>query len=376
MQHIYYQIKRMLRSKSMLFWMLAFPIILGILFYNMFGGISELTRFEKIPVGILAAEEDKNFVGIMESVESDAGTKMFQVKVYREKDKAMKALKDETIKGVIDLSEDRTLIVKDSDIYTSIIKTFLDQYRQNQKLIVDTAKKNPQGVSKLVVTLFEPTKISIKEIPLKGVDKDLYTQYFYALIAMTCLMASMVGLNNGCDIQADLSSIAARRNVAPTPKMLQVMKDFIASYILCAGILLLVLLLCIYGFHQDFGKNFAYIMLGSLAGIFTGLAAGILIALFVKGNRTKKDGIVVAFFMISSFLGGLQWGDITYYLEKTCPIINRINPATLIVNAFKSLAVFGDVKQYAVNVGTLFLIGFLCISISVWKLRRTRYASL
>lgn len=376
MQHIYYQIKRMLRSKSMLFWMLAFPIILGILFYNMFGGISELTRFEKIPVGILAAEEDKNFVDIMESVESDAGIKMFQVKVYREKDKAMKALKDETIKGVIDLSEDRTLIVKDSDIYTSIIKTFLDQYRQNQKLIVDTAKKNPQGVSNLVVTLFEPTKISIKEIPLKGVDKDLYTQYFYALIAMTCLMASMVGLNNGCDIQADLSSIAARRNVAPTPKMLQVMKDFIASYILCAGILLLVLLLCIYGFHQDFGKNFAYIMLGSLAGIFTGLAAGILIALFVKGNRTKKDGIVVAFFMISSFLGGLQWGDITYYLEKTCPIINRINPATLIVNAFKSLAVFGDVKQYAVNVGTLFLIGFLCISISVWKLRRTRYASL
>lgn len=376
MQHIYYQIKRMLRSKSVLFWMLAFPIILGILFYNMFGGISELTRFEKIPVGILAAEEDKNFVDIMESVESDAGIKMFQVKVYREKDKAMKALKDETIKGVIVLSEDRTLIVKDSDIYTSIIKTFLDQYRQNQKLIVDTAKKNPQGVSKLVVTLFEPTKISIKEIPLKGVDKDLYTQYFYALIAMTCLMASMVGLNNGCDIQADLSSIAARRNVAPTPKMLQVMKDFIASFILCAGILLLVLLLCIYGFHQDFGKNFAYIMLGSLAGIFTGLAVGILIALFVKGNHTKKEGIVVAFFMISSFLGGLQWGDITYYLEKTCPIINRINPATLIVNAFKSLAVFGDVKQYAVNVGTLFLIGFLCISISVWKLRRTRYASL
>ncbi len=376
MQHIYYQIKRMLRSKSVLFWMLAFPIILGILFYNMFGGISELTRFEKIPVGILAAEEDKNFVDIMESVESDAGIKMFQVKVYREKDKAMKALKDETIKGVIVLSEDRTLIVKDSDIYTSIIKTFLDQYRQNQKLIVDTAKKNPQGVSKLVVTLFEPTKISIKEIPLKGVDKNLYTQYFYALIAMTCLMASMVGLNNGCDIQADLSSIAARRNVAPTPKMLQVMKDFIASFILCAGILLLVLLLCIYGFHQDFGKNFAYIMLGSLAGIFTGLAVGILIALFVKGNHTKKEGIVVAFFMISSFLGGLQWGDITYYLEKTCPIINRINPATLIVNAFKSLAVFGDVKQYAVNVGTLFLIGFLCISISVWKLRRTRYASL
>ena len=68
--------------------------------------------------------------------------------------------------------------------------------------------------------------------------------------------------------------------------------------------------------------------------------------------------------------------EMPYILEEKCPIINRINPATLIVNAYKSLAVFGDYQQYAVNVISLLVIGVLFMSLSVAKLRRTKYASL
>jgi len=48
----------------------------------------------------------------------------------------------------------------------------------------------------------------------------------------------------------------------------------------------------------------------------------------------------------------------------------------LIVNAYKSLAVFGDYEQYAVNVLSLLGIGVLFIILSVAKLRRTKYASI
>ena len=101
-----------------------------------------------------------------------------------------------------------------------------------------------------------------------------------------------------------------------------------------------------------------------------------LIGVFVKGSEKKKDGICVAYFMISSFLAGLQWADITFILEKKCPVINRINPATLIVNSFKSLAVFGDVNKYLYNIATLFAIGLLFLVLSVMRLRRTKYASI
>ena len=39
----------MLRQKSMIFWSLAFPLILGMLFYFMFGGIEDLEQFQKVP---------------------------------------------------------------------------------------------------------------------------------------------------------------------------------------------------------------------------------------------------------------------------------------------------------------------------------------
>ena len=42
MLHVRYRMKTMLRQKTLLFWSLAFPIILGMLFYFMFGGINDL----------------------------------------------------------------------------------------------------------------------------------------------------------------------------------------------------------------------------------------------------------------------------------------------------------------------------------------------
>ena len=193
---------------------------------------------------------------------------------------------------------------------------------------------------------------------------------------MTCLIGSNLGLENGIKIQADLSPEGARRNIAPTQKMRQVLLDFAASYVLYCLMTTVVLGICVFCYHQDFGNNIGLILLGVWVGSFVGIAAGTMIAVTGKGNQHVKEGLCVAFFMVSSFLGGLQWADITYYLEKGCPVINRINPATLIVNAFKSLAVYGDFNRYAVNLVSLLVIGCFFLGISVFNLRRTKYASL
>ena len=193
---------------------------------------------------------------------------------------------------------------------------------------------------------------------------------------MTCLIASSLGLENGFNVQADLSAEGARRNLAPMWKMKQVISDFLAAYVLYCAMVTVVLGICVFGFHQDFGKNMGLVMICAWVGSFVGLAAGTMIAVMGKGKRKQKEGKNVAFFMTSSFLGGLNWAEITYYLEKNCPIINRINPATLIVNCFKSLAVYGDYNRYAFNLVSLLFIGILFLGISIWKLRRIKYASL
>lgn len=377
MQHFMYQIKRLFRCPTAVFWSILFPIILGALFYFMFGNIGNIEQFSSVPVGIVEEQENDIFVEMMESVEVEEGISMFNVKKYDSMSKAENALKEETIQGIVLVKgQDFELVIKESSVYTSLLKTFLDQYKQNMALIEDVAVKHPEKVAGLVINLSQADAIGIKEISLKGQDKNPYTQYFYALLAMACLIASSVGVQNGLAIQADLSPLGARRNVAPTKKMQQVLVDFMATLLIYCIMMTGVLAVLVFVYKQDFGSNVGLILLGTWVGSFTGLAAGTMLSVVLKGSKAAKEGIAVGFFMASSFLGGLQWGDITYILEKNCPVVNRINPATLMVNAFKSLAVFGDYQQYTVNLVTLLAIGALFLIISIMKLRRTRYANL
>lgn len=377
MLHVRYRMKTMLRQKTLLFWSLAFPIILGMLFYFMLGGINDLEQFEEVPVGVLTNSDlPEMFVSMMEEVQTENKIPLFRVKKYTDRKQAEKALQDEKIYGIVQGGEELSLIAKTSDHYSSLIKTFLDQYRENTALIEDTARKDLDKVADLVQALAAGTQSQIKEIPLKGTDKNPYAQYFYALIAMTCLIGTMVGMHNGNDIQADLTAVGARRNVAPTPKLRQVLNDFIATYILYCIIVAIVTGVCVFVYDQDFGQNAGLVLLGGWIGSFTALAIGEVIAVFIKGPVQKKEGVCVAVFMISSFLAGLQWGDITFLIEEHCPVINRINPGTLIVNGFKSLSVYGDRRSYVINMATLALTGIVSVIISVWKLRRVRYESI
>lgn len=385
MQHFWYRILITLREKSGIFWAIVFPIFLGMLFYFMFGNLGQAEQFSHVKVGVVPTGNDtswETFLTLLEETEVEEGMKMFEVTEYQEEAAAEKALKEKEIEGYVRLGDQLQeggqlqMTVAESNTRTTLFKTFLDQYEQNTALIEEMAAKDPTKIPALVESLFAGEDISIRELPLKGEDKNPYTQYFYALISMTCLIASMMGLCNGIGIQADLSALAARRNVAPTKKMAQVLIDFLASLVLYCIMVSIVLAVVIFGYKQDFGNNAGLILLGAWVGSFNGLAGGMLIAVVAKGERRAKEGLCVAFFMVSSFLSGLQWVEITYYIEKYCPIVNRINPATLVVNAFKSLAVYGDMKQYAVNLLTLLGIGILFLCISIMKLRRTKYASI
>lgn len=377
MQHFWYRIKMMLRTRSAVFWAVLFPIFLGMVFYFMFGNLGNAEQFSEVPVGVILEKENDIFIELLKETEMEEGLNMFEVYEYDSKEKAEDAMQKKEICGYILVKgEDFSLVVKKMDISSSLIKTFLNQYKQNYLMIEDVAKNKPEQMEKLITSLDSDEGVAVENISLKGQDKSPYTQYFYALLAMACLIASMVGLENGLKIQADLSAVGARRNVAPTGKMQQIMTDFFASLFIYCIMMTGVLAVLVFVYKQDFGNNTGFILLGTWAGSFVGLAAGNMMAVVFKGSKTKKEGLNVAFFMTSSFLGGLQWGDITYVLEKNCSVINRINPATLIVNAFKSLAVFGDYKQYAVNMITLLAIGVLLLIISILKLRRTKYASL
>lgn len=102
MLHVRYRMKTMLRQKTLLFWSLAFPIILGMLFYFMFGGINDLEQFEEVPVGVLTNSDlPEMFVSMMEEVQTENKIPLFRVKKYTDRKQAEKALQDEKIYGIV-----------------------------------------------------------------------------------------------------------------------------------------------------------------------------------------------------------------------------------------------------------------------------------
>lgn len=377
MRQLYYQLKIQLRSPGTLFWTLVFPIFLGGMFYIMFSDLENKEQFSELPVGVVITEDNEQsnaFIDIMKEIETTNGTSMFTVTEYNQED-ADKALKDDTIQAYMTIGKDITMTAKEAGPFTSIIKIFLDEYLQNVDIIEEVAKNHPERLQTLVTSIFENT-VTIETLPIKGQDKSVYAQYFFAAIAMTCLMASMFGVSIGNKTQANLSDIAARRNVAPTSKMKQLLTDFFAAFIIYSMLTTIVLLVFMIVYKQEYKDHFGLIFLGTLVGNFTGLSAGMFISGVMPGNAASKEGLCTSFFLVSSFLSGLQWTEIVYYLEKGCPIVNRVNPATLIVNSFKSLYVYEDVAQYGINLATLIVIGTVLLTISILKMRRTKYASI
>ena len=109
----------------------------------------------------------EGFLTMMNEVESDNGTKMFKVKEYADVAKAEQALQNDKIKGIVDMEDDYALTVKESDIYSSLIKTFIDQYRQNVSLITDVAMEHPEKLADMIASMSDTTGATIQGISIK-----------------------------------------------------------------------------------------------------------------------------------------------------------------------------------------------------------------
>ena len=146
--HIFkYEFKSCLRQKAILFWLIAFPIILGCFFKMAFSGIYEKdVVFNAIPVAVTNIEENDILKQVLEQI-SDGDDALFKV-TYTDIDKAEEMLKSKDIKGIIKAS-DLSLEFGSTGIQQTIVKTFIQQYKTQEKIITDTAKNAPQKLDKV-----------------------------------------------------------------------------------------------------------------------------------------------------------------------------------------------------------------------------------
>lgn len=372
--HIFkYRILQLLRSKDTLIWVIAFPLILGTMFYIAFGNMiqDDDEKFEAIPVAVVEKGEGNETLSQVVAGLGKGEDKMFRISWEKEKE-ATELLEEKTVDGILYLSPDPSLTVLDSDLNQSILSTFLSQYLQQESVILEIAESHPEKLSEVIEQMNAKITFNASRSMTGSENTNNLMQYFYALIAMVCLYGSNLGLDTIITIEPSLSSLGKRKSIVPVHKIKIILADFLASVTanFCSVLLLVFYLtVCL---KIDLGDRLPLALLASLAGSLIGVSMGTFVGSIGRWSRNTKSGIAMVFSMTCCFLGGLMVNIMPSIVEHHFPLINRINPAHLLSDSYYVLEIYKDNSRYINNMGSMLLITlFFCLG-SYLILRRKR----
>jgi len=390
-----YALKTLFKNKALIFWTYAFPLILGT-FFNM--AFSNIEKSEKLDIIDIAIIEDENFnnnqifkEAFKELSDENNKDRLFNTK-YVTEDEAKNLLEKDRISGYLIFEEDPKIVVKSSGINETILKYVVEQIIEVQDIIINIAENKISNymsehseeygnlnslyasIYREVMTLMSENNTNIKDISSGNLSYTMIE--FYTLIAMSCLyggILSMVVVNQNL---ANMSSKGKRIAVSPTSKLKIILSSVFASYIAQLIGVILLFIYTIFVLKVDYGNNLPNIILLALVGSLAGLSLGIVIASTIKSNENTKTGIIIAITMFGCFLSGMMGITMKYIIDKNIPIINKINPASMITDGFYSLYYYDTLDRFYFNIISLLIFAFIMIAISVLSLRRQKYDSI
>lgn len=386
-----YTLKTLFGNKILIFWTFAFPIIMATFFNLAFSNIENSEKLSIINIAIVESKETKNNEILKQSFEalSDEENKdrLFSLK-YVEEATAKELLENDEITGYLNLDENKPkIVIKSNGINESILKYVTEEITSTSKIVQDLAnnkivEESMQGKAQVDYEKIykEALEIATKEdISFKNISNAnlSYTMIeFYTLIAMTCLyggILAMTAINNSL---ANMGNVGKRTAVAPISKAKLIISSVFASYITQLIGISLLFIYTIFILKVDYGNNLPLIVLLTLAGSLAGLSLGLVVATTLKTNENVKTGILLAVTMFGCFLSGMMGITMKYIVDKNVPIINKLNPASMITDGLYSLYYYDTFSRYYINVISLFIFSSIMIAISIIQLRKQKYETL
>lgn len=389
-----YALKTLFKNKMLIFWTFTFPIILGTLFQMAFSDIEKREQLDIIDIAIVNNEEFQENEMFKESfrVLSDEENKerLFSTK-YTSLEEAISLLEKGEITGYLLLEDTPKVIVTTNGINETILKHVVEEITQSNHIIKNIVeKKLTQATSEdfeigtentwyiqiyqEVQNLWKQEKVNIEDTSSSHLSYTMIE--FYTLIAMTCLYGGILGMVTVNQNLANMSHTGKRIAVSPTPKRKLILSSVLASYATQLIGLSLLFLYTIFVLKVDYGNHLGYTILLALVGSLAGLSLGIMISSVLKTNENTKIGIIISITMLGCFLSGMMGITMKYIIDMNIPIVNKLNPASMITDGFYSLYYYDTFNRYYFNLISLFIFSIIMIGISIISLRRESYDSI
>ena len=386
-----YSLKALLRNKMLIFWTFAFPIILGTLFKVAFSNIENSEKLDIINIAIVQNEEFENNEAFKTSFEklSDENNedRLFNTQ-YTTKEEAKDLLNKGEIIGYMELKQDKPVLtfvtngidetvfkhVAEEIVQTSDIIKQLSQTQIQKQIASGNYIINYDEIYNKAIEMAKEDNVKLKNISNSNLSYTMIE--FYTLIAMTCLYGGMLSMVSINQILANMSNKGKRIAVSPTKKSIIILSSLLASYIVQLIGLAILFLYTLFVLGVDYGSNTGLIMLLAIIGSFAGLALGTFVGTIFKASENTKTGILIALTMLGCYLSGMMGITMKYVVDKNVPIINKINPASMITDGFYSLYYYDRLDKYWFNIASLLIFALILIVISFFSLRRQKYDSI
>lgn len=346
-RNIKYQGKNIYRDKGFSFYSLIYPLILASLFYLAFNGIINMD-LENVDIGI---KDDSPIEHILKEIDI--------INIHKLLDKEIdEKLEKGEIHGFID--NDLNLLVKESGINQSIIKSILEQIKQSIKLNMP----------------IENLDFTVNYTIDRNQESNSILIAFYSLIAMFSTYGIYSGIETVSLIQANLTNVGARLNSTPVRRYSFLLAGIIVSFIfnLLSNVVLLLFIKFVLKIRlfYELKYNIVFILLGNLFGV----CLGVLIGVSNRKSEGVKTAIGIATTIFLSFLSGMMGVGIKVYIDKYAPMVNRLNPISILTNNFYRINLLGNINGVKEGIITLIASCLILISISYVFLRRRNYDSL
>lgn len=369
---IKYRFISTMRDWSSMFWALVFPILLGTLFFFAFKGIGT-ADMETISTAVVVENDDESFITFLDQMQNGEES-LIKYKEMSEEE-ALEKLKDRKISGIYYAKETPSLTVGGTGMEESILQSMLESYNSNASIIKNVIANNPEALEQTIESMSDYKNL-IQEVSINGKEANGSLQYFLALIAMACLYGAFLGFNTALELKANLTALAMRRSITPTSRLKLIFVDLIVTFFIhfINMVIFLIYMRVILGI--DLGDDIFRTLLVCLTGCLIGVALGIFIGSLGRMKEGGKIGLILLVTMGCSFGAGLMMAGIKNIIEQTCPIINRINPAALIADAFYCIGVYDNPERYTRDIATLGIMAAVLVFGAFLVVRRERYDSI
>lgn len=389
-----YQLRTLVRERSMLVWTLMFPLVLATVFMAMFARIdnAELTP---MPLGVVADQAYSQATGMSDLMEGisapDATHRLAIVTEYPSEDAARAAADKGTIQGYVVVTDRRPalrLTGEGAAQETSLLLRWaMDSYARTahmgESIAADTAKgaASPQdadarlaAVSQVLQQVGSGPELTVRTQVTPSAS-SMTARFYFALLAFAAASGMTMAMVSVRSVVAGSSPTGTRRTMAAVPRWRVLTGVMAAVWVVLTGCLTIGFLYMRHVCQVNFGVHWPWSFLAVAVAALLFSAAGAVLGTVPH----LSTGIVTALTTILSLFTGLYGSPsqkLADQVETSVPWLAHANPLWQSTRAYYSLLYYDTLTSFAWAIGAMLAMTAVLAVLAAIRMRRMSHAHL